>query len=362
MRFLFLITLLAPLQTYAVPCIWDAGTIPATIDNGQFNTLTCADDIIISGSIDLNSITLADPEKPLLIETSGTFTIQSGFSLTLNGSNGGASFGGIGVLGGSGGGDSSACAPLNGIGYPKPLGVNGGGIAGDNGIAAEIGGGGGGGTFLSLTSANGTTVNANGGSRGSLITNAVFNFDTLFFGGTGGGAGGCGNANATQGGAGGAGAGAIKIVAQNIIFEANTNLLANGGTGESVGSPGAGGGGGSGGALYLSVSQNITFNLNATLNALGGTGGNGGASGGTGGQGVIRIEYGGEIIGGGAISPTPTLVDTNTTSVQQQLEKFSSDISCAVIPRQKVPATFWQIILGFGLALVLIKRKKTTNF
>jgi hypothetical protein len=361
MRFSLLATLLFSLPVYAVPCVWDAGTIPATVDNGQFNTLICGDDIIINGSIDLNAIALADPEKPLLIESSGTFTLQSGFSLTLNGGDAAGTFGGVGTLSGGAGGSIVGCLPENGIGYPKPIGADGAGNGGSNGNAAEAGGGGGGGSFLSGSSTNGGTINAAGGSRGSLITNALFNFETLFFGGNGGGAGGCGNANATSGSAGGSGAGALKIVANNIIFEANSSITANGGSGANATAPGAGGGGGSGGAIYLVSQQNIQFAANVTINALGGTAGTGGASGGVGDIGAIRLDYSGSIIGNGQISPTPTLIGPSTQSTQTQLIKFSSDISCGVVARQEESSS-WQIVLGFMLAALLIKRKKTANF
>lgn len=359
MRFLFTLTLLYPLSVLAVPCVWDSGTIPATIDNGQFNTLTCADDIIINGNIDLNSITLADPEKPLLIESGGIFTLQSGFSLTLNGGAATGTTGGVGALSGGAGGSIFGCLPENGLGFPKPFGADGAGVAGLNGAAAQIGGGGGGGSFLSGNSSNGATVGATGGARGSLINSTQFNFDTLFFGGNGGGAGGCGNANATTGAAGGAGAGALKISAVSIVFEANTSILANGGAGANATSPGAGGGGGSGGVIYLVSQQNVQFAANVTINSLGGIAGTGGASGGQGDNGVIRIDYGGDLIGNGQFSPSPTFVDTNSTSAQAQLQKFSSDISCGVVPREGMNSSFWQIFLGFGIAALFIKRKKS---
>lgn len=378
MRLFILIIFLISTPIWAQDCDWSSeadGDVPVVDSTGAFNLISCPGNLTISGNFDFNNLAGLDPDKPGMIDVSGDMNLLTGVVLSLNGGNGGngngtgSTSGGIANLSGSSGGSIVFFAAEDGFGFPKqtPSGI-GSGKRGLDGIGVAPGSGGGGANFLTATAGAGTSTGVAGGASGPVVASTEFNFGALFLGGNGGGAGGQGNNSNDDGGAGGAGGGALKLTIQGTLsLAAGAKITANGGSGGAGLNFGAGGGGGSGGAIYIVTNNDVVLDSGAgtSIEALGGSAGAGGATGvagGTGGQGVIRIEFGGEIIGGGAISPTPTLVDTNTTSVQQQLEKFSSDISCAVIPRQKVPATFWQIILGFGLALVLIKRKKTTNF
>ena len=380
MRLALFLTLFCSLSAFAQDCDWSSeadGDVPAVDTSGSFNQISCPGNLTISGNFDFNNLAGIDLSKPALIEVNGNMTINSGVTVSLNGGQGGAGnsitgniIGGASSLSGANGGGNFGTAE-DGEGYPKPPATpigQGSGKPGQDGIGATPGSGGGGANFLDATGTNGVSSGVAGGAEGSLVSNSNFNFSALFFGGNGGGAGGIGNNGNDYGGGGGGGAGALKLsIAGNLILLSNAKITANGGNGGTGFGQGAGGGGGSGGAIHIVSSGNITIDSAAgtiiqAIGGLAGVAGGTGVAGGSGGNGVIRIEYAGSIIGGGQVSPTPTLVDTSATSVNQQLQKFSSDISCGAIPRQDHSSSSWQILLGFMLAACLIKRKKPTNF
>ncbi len=197
--------------------------------------------------------------QPLVINCTGNVLING--SLQANGSNGedgitynNAGTGGIGVAGGTNGGNgsfASGSGPLNGSAGLGP---------GAGGMGQAWSGGGGAGHSL-----EGNDAFTERGLGGPAYGDANL---TIVYGGSGGG-GGSGGYDCGAGGGGGGG-GSIQILACGTVT-VNGSIEAKGGNGGSDGGGNCGGGGGGSGGSILLRGSSVT--QNGVLNVSGGTGG-----------------------------------------------------------------------------------------
>jgi hypothetical protein len=258
-------------------------------DVGGIIAFLCKETVTINGTIDISGCGFlggAPGTSP------GSGQTQSGFSGESYNSAQNANGGGIGA---SGGGSISpnTTAQFN---------AGSGGRA-SRGTDAASGGGGGGHSASGSNGVNVTTSPSyNGGYGGGTGGNS--GLTTMIFGGGAGGPGGWHDAGAGTAANhyGGKGAGAMILIAKNIVI--NGYLYSNGANGANGGNARGGGGGGAGGSILLKA-------VNATLGttrvtATGGSGGsaNGnGTAGGAGAVGRIHIDYSGSVTG----TTNPTL-------------------------------------------------------
>jgi hypothetical protein len=285
---------------------------------GEYHPL--ADTTIAGGDYEFSSINIpagvtikVTGTTPLTLHSTGAVVIDGVLDASGNpGTNGvtsnSAGTAGVGVAGGSNGGDgvySSSLGPLDGSPGSGPG-------AGGKGTAWSGGGGAG-------YATDGNAATTGRGTAGPLYGSA----DLASFLGGSGGAGGSGGYSC-GGGGGGAGGGAVRIASVTIAI--GGTLRANGGNGGTDGTGNCGGGGGgSGGAIWL---QAGSIANNGTVSATGGTGGASSVSGtpyfGRGGDGAVgRIRVDGPVTGSGTITPasgfsgvSPTAGSSTTAVIQ----------------------------------------------
>jgi hypothetical protein len=218
---------------------------------------------------------------PVIILATGDVTISG--TISISGSSGSYTVGGVGGPGGFSGGAGGVVYQNGGRGE-GPGGAGGGtACATDNAWAASGGGGGfgtGGGAGSNSSNCGGTVVGSGGITYGN---------DRILPSMGGSGGGGAGGNTTYVGGAGGGGGGAI-IIASSSTITVSGSITANGGNGASTSSGYySGGGGGSGGSIRL-IAETISGNGPVTANGGSGGGNYNGSSGAGGGGGRIRLE------------------------------------------------------------------------